>query len=177
MNTTVPRIAIVVAVSRNGVIGRAGGIPWRLPSDLKRFRAITMGKPIIMGRKTWESLPRKPLPGRLNIVVSRNSQYRAPGAELATSLAAALDKAGSLRPEEIAVIGGADIYRAVLPLVTRIYLTEVDCEVDGDTFMPALDWREWRTVSVETHERGPNDAASFTLKVLDRVAPGERNDD
>src|SRR5258705_13759873 len=102
------RIAFVVAVSRNGVIGRAGGLPWHISSDLKRFKALTMGKPLIMGRKTWESLPKKPLPGRRNIVITRQANYRAEGAEVVADAAAALAMAGEA--EEISIIGGAEIF-------------------------------------------------------------------
>ena len=107
------RIALVVAVSRNGVIGRDGGLPWHISSDLKRFKAVTMGKPVIMGRKTWESLPKRPLPGRANIVVTRQANYAADGAIVAADVAAAISAAGDV--EEIAIIGGGEIYRVVFP--------------------------------------------------------------
>ena len=161
-----PRIALVVAVSKNGVIGRDGGLPWRLPSDLKRFKALTMGKPIIMGRKTWEGLPVKPLPGRRNIVVTRQSAFKAAGAEAASTLEAALQMAGEC--EEIAVIGGGEIYRAALPFADRLYLTEVDATVEGDTRFPDIAESEWIETSRENVARGERDSADFTLRVLDR---------
>ncbi|HUR43355.1 MAG TPA: dihydrofolate reductase [Aestuariivirga sp.] len=165
------RIAFVVAVSRNGVIGRDGGLPWRISADLKRFKQITWGKPVIMGRKTWESLPKKPLPGRTNIVITRQADYDAAGAHVAPNLETALKAAEAERPEEIAVIGGGEIFSAFLPLVNRVYLTEVDLSVDGDTFFPKLKPAQWREVAQERHEKGPTDTASFTLRTLDRISP------
>ena len=164
------RIAFVVAVSRNGVIGRDGGLPWRISADLKRFKQITMGKPVIMGRKTWESLPKRPLPGRTNIVITRQAGYDAPGAHVAKGVGAALKIAEAEQPEEIAVIGGGEIFRMFMPTADRVYLSEAHLSVDGDTFFPELDPEEWRETSREAHEKGPNDSASFTLRVLDRVA-------
>jgi dihydrofolate reductase len=163
------RIVFVVAVSRNGVIGRDGGLPWRISADLKRFKQITMGKPVIMGRKTWESLPKRPLPGRTNIVVTRHPGYAAPGAKVAPDIEAALEIARGEGPQEIAVIGGGEIFDAFLPVADRIYLTEADLSVEGDTFFPKLEPRQWREVAREHHEQGPGDTASFTLRTLDRV--------
>ena len=162
------RIAFVVAVSRNGVIGRAGGLPWHISSDLKRFKAITMGKPVIMGRKTWESLPKRPLPGRHNIVITRNGAYRADGASVVTSAEAALSAAGT-ESDEISVIGGAEIFAMFLPMAERIHLTEADLWVEGDTLFPILDERDWREVAREPHPRGPKDSSSFTFRVLERA--------
>ena len=122
------RISFVVAVSRNGVIGHDGGLPWHISTDLKRFKAITMGKPLIMGRKTWESLPKKPLPGRLNIVITRQKNYRAEGAVAVADGPSALKAAGAV--EEICVIGGGEIFDMFHTQTDRIYLTEVDLEVD-----------------------------------------------
>jgi dihydrofolate reductase len=161
-----PRIALVVAAARNGVIGRDGGLPWRLPSDLKRFKALTMGKPVVMGRKTWESLPIKPLPGRRNIVVTRQSGFAAPGAETAPSLDAAIDLAGAC--EEIAVIGGGEIYRAAFPLANRIYLTEVAMDAKGDTFFPPVPAGEWTEAAREAVPQGERDTAPFAVRILDR---------
>jgi dihydrofolate reductase len=160
------RISLVVAVSRNGVIGRDGGLPWHISTDLKRFKAITMGKPLIMGRKTWESLPKKPLPGRRNIVITRQKNYVAEGAIVATDMASALIAAGEV--EEICVIGGGEIFSRFLDKADRIYLTEVDLEVAGDTRFPLIDPGVWLEVEREVHIRGPNDTASFVLRVLDR---------
>ena len=162
------RICFVVAVSRNGVIGRNGGLPWHISTDLKRFKAITMGKPLIMGRKTWESLPRKPLPGRPNIVITRQKNYQAEGARVVADVPSALAATGQV--EEVCVIGGGEIFEMFLPQTGRIYLTEVDLEVDGDTYFPSLDPAQWTETARETHPRGPNDSAGFVLRVLDRNA-------
>jgi dihydrofolate reductase len=162
------QIALVVAVSRNGVIGSAGGLPWHISSDLKLFKAITLGKPIIMGRKTWESLPRKPLPGRLNIVVTRQADFVAEGAQIASDANAALEIATEGQPDEIAVIGGGEIYKMFLSLANRVYRTDVNLEVDGDTYFPALDPKQWSETSSESHPQTEKDSASFVLRVFDR---------
>lgn len=162
------RVSFVVAVSRNGVIGRNGGLPWHISTDLKRFKAITMGKPLIMGRKTWESLPKKPLPGRLNIVITRQKNYQAEGATVVADLPSALAAAGEV--EEICIIGGGEIFEMFLAQTDRIYLTEVDLEVDGDAFFPPIDPKQWTETEREIHPRGPHDSAGFVLRVLDRNA-------
>jgi dihydrofolate reductase len=159
-------ISFVVAVSRNGVIGDGGGLPWHISTDLKRFKEITMGKPVVMGRKTWDSLPKRPLPGRRNIVITRQQGYQAPGAEVVRSAEEAVALCAA--EAEIAVIGGGEIYRLFWPLVDRLYLTEVDLEVAGDTHFPELRPEEWQEISREIHPRGPKDSASFVLRVLDR---------
>lgn len=168
-----PRIALIVAVARNGVIGRDGDLPWRLSSDLKLFRRLTMGKPIIMGRRTWASLKKKPLDGRNNIVVTRDSGYSAAGAVVVTSIDAAIAEArraaAQSGAEEIMVIGGAEIYRATLPHADRLYWTEVDARPEGDTVFPALDAERWREVASEDIPRGPHDEFGARLLVLDRV--------
>ncbi len=143
------RLVLVVARAANNVIGAAGTIPWHINEDMRHFREVTMGKPCIMGRRTWESLPKKPLPGRLNIVVSRDQGYgwRKPGAVVENSLNAALARGHAENPGEIAVIGGAEIYRAALPLADTIHLTQIDAVFDGDTYFPELVSGEWREVS------------------------------
>ncbi len=155
--TVKPPIVLVVAAGENGVIGVNGTLPWRLPEDLKRFKALTIGKPNIMGRKTWESLPRKPLPGRTNIVVTRDAAYRADGAKLAHSFDGALALARAENPSEIMVIGGEAIFAAALPLATRIELTEVASAPEGDAFMPRFDRNQWR----ETQREGPQENADL----------------
>jgi dihydrofolate reductase len=160
-------ISYVVAVARNGVIGREGGLPWYISSDLKRFKEITMGKPVVMGRKTWESLPRKPLPGRRNIVITRRKDFAPEGAEVVGTAEEAL--ALCRDAPEVAVIGGGEIYRLFWPLVDRLYLTEVDLDVEGDTHFPAVTPEEWREVGREVHTRGERDSASFVLRILDRM--------
>ena len=146
------QLSLIAAVARHRVIGREGRLPWHLPGDMRHFRETTRGKPVIMGRKTWESLPEKfrPLPGRLNVVVSGNPGYSAPGAIVAGSLADAIEKAGRGSDAEVFVVGGAKLYRQALPLAGRLYLTEIDAEFPGDALFPEIDAREWREVS-----RGP----------------------
>jgi len=160
-------ISLVYAQSKNGIIGRNGGLPWHISSDLKRFKAITMGKPVIMGRKTWDSLPKKPLPGRHNIVITRQKTFMAEGATVVESADAALAAAGEA--PEVCVIGGGEIFDLFLDRANRIYLTEIDAEVDGDTAAPRLDNKNWQLVSSEAVPAGPADSASFTLKVLERA--------
>jgi dihydrofolate reductase len=160
------RIALVVAVARNGVIGRDGGLPWHISSDLKRFKEITLGKPVIMGRKTWESLPKRPLPGRQNIVITRQKGFGAVGAIAVADVQQALAAAGDVA--EVAVIGGGEIYRLFWPRAGRLYLTEVDMTVEGDTSFPPVRADEWQEVAVEHHPQGPKDSAAFTLRTLDR---------
>lgn len=175
-DVTVP-IAFIVAVARNGVIGRDGDLPWRLSSDLKLFRRLTMGKPIVMGRRTWATLKRKPLDGRANIVVTRDRSFRADGAIIAHSTAEALAvaqrSAAISGADEIMIIGGAEIYRELLPMADRIYLTEVDASPAGDAVFPNLESRHWREVAREDIEQGPNDQHRAVLKVLERVPGGQ----
>jgi dihydrofolate reductase len=159
-------VSLVYAQSRNGVIGDAGGLPWHIPSDLKRFKETTFGKPVIMGRKTWESLPRKPLPGRMNIVLTRQLEFVAEGAEVAATVAEAMAFAADA--PEICVIGGAEIYAQFLPLAGRIYLTQVDVDVMGDTRAPALADMDWQEVSRIASARGERDSAAFSTLVLER---------
>ena len=155
-------ISLIVAVAENGVIGKDGGLPWRLSEDLKRFKALTMGKPIIMGRKTWDSLPRKPLPGRTNIVVTRNPNFRAESATVAHSFDEALTLAQAEGPQEIMVIGGEAIFAAALAVAKRIYLTEIAATPHGDAFMPTFDRSQWR----ETAREGPFDAAGLRYRFV-----------
>jgi dihydrofolate reductase len=169
------RIVFVVAAARNGVIGRQGKLPWRISSDLKRFKEITMGKPVIMGRKTWESLPKQPLPGRRNIVITRDRNYRAEGATVVASVEEALAEAKHTQSDEICIIGGSDIFRQMLPMADRLYLTEVDLYPEGDVFFPPIDQAEWREASREMHARSEGDDAGFVLRVLDRVPSAPQN--
>jgi len=147
----VSTISLVVAVAKNGVIGHRGALPWHLPEDLKRFRALTIGKPVIMGRKTWDSLPKKPLPGRPNIVVTRNPSFHAEGAIVAHSFTDAVAKANA---NEIAVIGGQAIFAEALPIADTIHMTQVHASPDGDAFMPLIDRAVWREAACE----GPYEA-------------------
>jgi dihydrofolate reductase len=147
-------LSIIVAMNAQGVIGREGRLPWHLPADLKYFKRITMGQPIVMGRKTHDSIARV-LPGRENIVISRNPAYTAPGCTVLHSLAAV--RAHAAAAAEIMVIGGATLYQAALPLASRIYLTEMQAEVSGDVYFPAWNRQQWREVQREDH---PADAAN-----------------
>jgi dihydrofolate reductase len=168
-----PRLTIVVARAKNGVIGRDGDLPWRLKADLQIFKRATMGKPMLMGRKTWESLPGL-LPGRPHLVLSRDPQFRAEGAEVFADFDAMLARAEALAEEsgadEIAVIGGAALFERVLPAVDRIYLTEVDAEVQGDVSFPQLDETQWVEVSSRRHEADIDNDHAFVARVLDRAA-------
>lgn len=159
-------IVFVVATAENGVIGAGGAIPWRLKSDMQRFKALTIGRPVIMGRKTFESLPgRRPLPGRTNIVITRDSDYRAAGAVVTTSAAeaGAVARGDALRRSvaEIAVIGGAEIYRQWLDRADRLEITEVHARPDGDTHFE-IDRAGWDETSRVRHPAGPDDSADFS---------------
>ncbi|MBX3580588.1 MAG: dihydrofolate reductase [Rhizobiaceae bacterium] len=168
-------IAIHVAIAGNGVIGREGGLPWKLSTDLKRFKEGTMGKPIIMGRKTWESFPKRPLPGRLNIVVTRDKTYRAEGGETAQSLDDAIHLA-TIRArcmasvDEICVIGGGQIYAQALPLADRLYVTHVLANIDGDTVFPPIDGAVWHVVSSTDFPSGEKDSHATRYVVYERRA-------
>jgi dihydrofolate reductase len=166
-----PRISLVVAVADNGIIGRDGQLPWRLSSDLKTFRRITMGKPVIMGRKTFQSL-KKPLDGRENIVLSTDPYFAPEGVSVVASFADAMTLARTLGTvcgaDEIMVIGGAGVFRAALPVADRIYWTEVHASPEGDVSFPEADLSKWVEVEREELPRGEKDDVSATLKVLDR---------
>lgn len=165
-------IAIVAALAENGVIGSDGGLPWRLSSDLKRFKALTIGKPVVMGRKTFESIGR-PLPDRDNIVITRNAEFAAEGALAASTLEDALvlanEAARRSGADEIAVIGGAEIYRQTLPLASRLYLTFVQAAPEGDVTFPPVDWARWRETSRERPARGARDAFDFEFATFVRI--------
>ncbi len=150
MSSTRPDVALIVAQASNRVIGRNNQLPWHLPADLRHFKRVTMGKPIIMGRKTFESIGR-PLPGRLNIVISRQPGWAAPGVRSAGSLAQAIALAAAEAPLEIMVIGGAQVYAEALPLAARIYLTEVHHACAGDAWFPLLDAADWVEATREEH--------------------------
>jgi dihydrofolate reductase len=163
-------LALIVAVADNGVIGSNNALPWRLPEDMRHFKRVTMGKPIVMGRKTFESIG-KPLPGRTNIVVTRNPSFKAAGVEVVPSLDAALalamHTAGRDGAAEAVVIGGAQIYRAALPRADRLYLTEVHAAVEGDAVLPAIDWTQWREASRERHTAQPFDYSFVRYERVD----------
>ena len=160
-------ISIIVAASTNNVIGVQGELPWRLSDDLKRFKAVTMGKPIIMGRKTWESIGRA-LPGRQNIVITRQPDYLADGCDVVESVDEAIAAAGDA--DEVMVIGGSQIYDMALPLASRLYLTRVHAEVEGDAFFPVVDESEWRLVSDESHTSDERNDFDFSVLVYERTS-------
>ena len=165
-------IVLVAAVAENGVIGRAGGLPWRLKSDLQHFRALTTGKPIVMGRRTWASLA-KPLPKRTNIVVTRDPAFAAAGAIVTASLPAALEVArgDALRRsvDAIMVVGGGDIYAQAMPLATRLEITRVHARPDGEAVFPAIDAAVWRETARRDCPPGPGDEARFTYLTYTRA--------
>ena len=165
------RISIIVAMARNRVIGANGAIPWHLPDELKLFKSLTLGHAIIMGRKTWDSIGRA-LPGRTSIVVTRQRGYRATGAKVAHSLDDAIRASGD--DSEIFVIGGADLIREALPLADRLYLTTVDAEVPGDTWMPEFAVSDWREVESTNHPADARHAHGFRCAVLIRSADERR---
>jgi len=164
-------LVLIAAIADNGVIGQGGRLPWRLKSDMQHFRAVTMGKPVVMGRKTCLSLA-KPLVGRTNIVVSRDRNFAAPGVLVTPTLHAALTAArgDALRrgAAEIAVIGGADIYAQTMPVADRMVITRVHLQPVGDTMFPAIDPAAWQEVERSEHRAGPNDDAGFALLVYER---------
>lgn len=161
-----PRITLIAAVARNGVIGRAGAIPWRIPGDLPRFKRITMGHPVIMGRRTWESLGR-PLPGRRNIVISRTPGFAPEGAEVYESLGAAL--AACKDAPEVFVIGGNEAYREALEVADRLLLTEIDADVEGDAYFPPFDRSAWRETAREAHAAGDGCPYDYAYVTYDRA--------
>ena len=161
-----PLVSILVATDERGAIGRDGGLPWHLPNDPKRFKSLTMGKPIVMGRKTWDSIGR-PLPGRLNVVITRQAGYAAAGVTIVPSLEAALAAAG--QAEEICVIGGAEIYQQALPMTERIHLTRIHATVPADTFFPALESKDWREVGREDHPADEKHAYAYSFLEVRRA--------
>ncbi len=160
-----PRLNLIAALGKNGVIGIDNRLPWRMPEDLKHFKALTLGHAVLMGRKTFESLGR-PLPGRRNIVITRNAQYRPEGAEVAGGIEQAL--ALCRDAAEVFFIGGADIYRQALPLVERLYLTEVDASPAGDAFFPAFDRSCWRE-SARDERRDEGGGLDYAFVVYQRA--------
>jgi len=170
-----PRISLVVAVAENGVIGQGGKLPWRLKSEMRHFRDVTWGKPVVVGRKTYESFARKPLPGRTNIVVTRDRTLSIAGALVTTSVAAALDAArgDALRRgvDEISVVGGADIYAQTIAKADRLLVTRVKLQPAGDTVFPPIDPGVWREVQHSDHAAGPEDEAGYSIHIYERILP------
>lgn len=158
-------VSLVVAAAKNNVIGRGGELPWHLPDDLRHFKRLTTGKPIIMGRRTFESIGR-PLPDRRNIIMTRDPDYAAAGCDVVSSVNDALDLAGD--GTEVMVIGGGLVYRDFLPRADRIYLTRVQAEIEGDTHFPEIDASEWQLVSSEHHAADEKHAYAFEMMVFER---------
>lgn len=161
------RIALIAAMAENRVIGRENRLPWRLPADLRRFKSVTMGKPVIMGRKTYESIG-KPLPGRSNIVVTRDPDYRAPGCQVVHSLGQALEAGAG--HAEVMVIGGAELYREALGRAERMYLTLIRAEVEGDTLFPDIEPQQWRELERESHCADEKNQYDYDFVTLQRVS-------
>jgi dihydrofolate reductase len=167
-----PAVTLVVARARGGVIGRDGGLPWRLSADLKRFKALTLGKPVIMGRKTWDSLPIKPLPGRTNIVLTRDGSFEAERAVVCETFADAVDIAREQAEDdgvdEVCVIGGAALFGLALPKARRLYLTEVEADVPGDVYFPPFDEAQWVETSRESVPADERNDYATIFRVLER---------
>ena len=164
-------LTLVVAAAENDVIGRDGGLPWRLPADLAHFKSVTMGRPIVMGRRTWESIGR-PLPGRENIVVTRNADYTAEGARVVGSLDEAIEHTRVTGAAELMVIGGAGLYAAALPQADRILLTRVHADVRGDTTMPPIRPEDWEVTSVRVRAADERNPYRLSFMELRRPATG-----
>ena len=160
-----PRLSLIVAMAKNRVIGAKNAIPWRLPDEQQLFKRLTMGHHIVMGRKTYESIGRL-LPGRTTVIVTRQPHYAVPGAIVAHSLKDAINAAA--RDDEVFVIGGADLFREALPLADRLHLSEIDAEPVGDTFMPEIDFSDWREVWREDHSADDRHAHRYTYRVYER---------
>ena len=158
-------INIIVAASTNGVIGVRGELPWRIPDDLKRFKALTVGNPVVMGRRTFESIGR-PLPGRQNIVITRQADYEAEGCDVVTSPADALRVAGDA--DEIVIIGGSEIYSLFLPKASRLYLTRVHCTIQGDAYLTELNEQDWRLIATEAHAADDVNQFAFEFRTYER---------
>ena len=164
--STTPLVTLIVAAADNGVIGRANALPWHLPDDLKRFKQLTLGKPIVMGRKTFESIG-KPLPGRQNIVMTRDTNYRRDGVTVVHDVDAAVRAAGDV--PEVMVIGGAELFQKFLPVAGRVHLTRVHGDIEGDVRWPELDPRQWRLVDFQPHDADERHAWRMTFEVWEKV--------
>lgn len=168
MKTSKPLVSAIAAMAENRVIGFENELPWYLPADLQHFKSITSGHPILMGRKTFESIGR-PLPNRTNIVLTRDKKYKADGCIVVTSISEAVTKAEEINSKEIFIIGGAEVYNQLLPSIERLYLTIVHADCEGDTFFPELDLAEWREVNREAFDEDDDNEFPYTFLQLDRV--------
>ena len=162
---TFPRLELVAALARNGVIGRGNTLPWHLPEDLKYFKRLTLGQPVLMGRRTWDSIGR-PLPGRANLVLTRHAGFTAAGGTVVHSLGEALAAAGAVAA--LRVIGGAELYRLCLPTAKVLYLTEVDAVVEGDVYFPSWRREDWREIARESHAADERHAYGYAFVTLER---------
>lgn len=159
------RISLIAAAARNGIIGRDGRLPWHLPNDFRYFKRMTLGRPIVMGRRTWESLD-GPLPERRNIVMTRQKGFTAPGARVVATADEAISAADDA--DELMIIGGGQVYAQFLEAAGRVYLTRVDADINGDTSFPTLDERRWRLTSREAHPADERHAHAYEFRVYDR---------
>jgi len=166
MKENIPLISIIVAMDQNRVIGSDNALPWHLPADLKHFKAMTVGKPIIMGRKTWESLPGK-LPGRTHIIITANPDYAVEGCVVVHSLEAALEAAGDAL--EVMIVGGAMLYQQALPLADRLYLTLVETQVEGDARFPEYNPSQWRELERQRHSSDEKNPFAYSFLTLSRI--------
>lgn len=161
-------LSIIVATDQNNLIGKDNDMPWHIPGDLKRFKALTTGHTIVMGRKTYESLPKRPLPNRYHIVISRQQHLQMEGCELLHSLDEVVERFAQQDSEEVFVIGGAEIYTALLPYVQRLYLTRIHAAFEGDTYFPAIKNEEWQLVESLKEEVSESNPYAYTFSVLER---------
>jgi dihydrofolate reductase len=164
------RVSLIAAMAANRVIGRDNGLPWYLPPDLKRFKALTMGHVLVMGRRTYDSVG-QPLPGRTNLVVTRQEGWTAPGVVVARSLPAAIEEARRRGESELFIAGGAEVYRQALPLADRIYLTRIEADFAGDARFPEIPAAEWRLAESEGHPLAGTPPVPFRFEVWERIAP------
>ena len=162
----IAHLGLIWAMAENGVIGRDSGLPWSLPDDLARFKALTEGHTVVMGRRTWDSLWVRPLPNRANIVVSRQYDLEAPGATVVRSLGAALAEAPT---EQVFCIGGAGLFVKALPFATRLDVTLVHAQIEGDVYMPAIDWTQWMLIAEEFHPADDDHLFAFSFRTFERV--------
>ena len=160
------KLSLIAALADNGTIGKDNALPWHLPDDFKWFKKMTMGKPVIMGRRTWESIGRKPLPGRKNIVLTRSPSSHEAGVEMVFNLQRAVELAG--RADEAVVIGGARLYAEALPIADLMYLTRVHAEIEGDTVFPEVDWDRWERRLREAHAADDRHAYAFTCEIWEK---------
>lgn len=168
MTNQTPILSAIAALAENRVIGLKNQMPWHLPADLKHFRTITSGHPILMGRKTFESIGR-PLPNRTNIILTRDKNYQADGCIVVNEVEQALNAANELNASEVFIIGGSEIYQLLLPRVQRLYLTEIHQQFEGDAFFPQLDKSHWHEVSRETHTADEQNPYNYSFVLLERV--------